>query len=212
MPAQTPSGWRMVSQSMPRATFSSDLAHQQRRHAAGKFDHLDAALHVAARLDERLAVLARVAADEVLEILLQQRFEFEKNARALDGGVSIQPGNAAAAASTASLTCAAVHSGASAMTSPVDGLWTGVVATSLISRHSPPNQTGQGSRVLVILKSSKFQAPSSREAPSIKHQRPCVRRIGAWFLGLLWSLEVGAWMFHFLKMLANIRCNSFASR
>ena len=59
------------------------LAHEQGRHAAGELDHLDAALHVAARLDEGLAVLAGVAADQLIEVLLQQRLEAEEDAGAV---------------------------------------------------------------------------------------------------------------------------------
>ncbi len=55
--AQTPSGWRIIVQSMPAATFSSPVAHQQRRRAARDLDAFDAAPHAAARLVERLAVL-----------------------------------------------------------------------------------------------------------------------------------------------------------
>ena len=66
------------------------------------------------------------------------------------GGVSAQPGKAAAAASTASLTCAAVHIGVSAITSPVEGLWTGVVGTPFTWRHSPPKETGQGSSIVEV--------------------------------------------------------------
>jgi len=45
-------------------------------------------------------------------------------------------------------------------------------------------------------KSTKFQAPSSREIPSSKHQKLRSLNIGAWFLVLLWSLDVGAWFFY----------------
>jgi len=60
-----------------------NLAHQQRRHAQRKLDNLDAALHVTARFNQRLAVFARVAANEVLKIILQQHFEPAKDARPL---------------------------------------------------------------------------------------------------------------------------------
>src|SRR5207249_3279721 len=51
-------------------------------------------------------------------------------------------------ASTAVLTCSKVHIGVSAITSPVEGLCTAVVATPSTSRHSPPHQTGQGSSLV----------------------------------------------------------------
>jgi hypothetical protein len=50
------------------------------------------------------------------------------------------------------------------MTSPVDGLKTGVVAPLGGVRHSPPMKEGQGRRMEVMQrKSSKHQDPSSRE-------------------------------------------------
>lgn len=60
------------------------LPHQQRRHAARKLDHLDAALHVPARLGERFAVLAGVAPHQLVEVFFEQLPELEQNARALD--------------------------------------------------------------------------------------------------------------------------------
>ena len=44
MPAHTPTGWRIVSQSTCRAMFASDLTHEQAGDAAGELDDLDAAL------------------------------------------------------------------------------------------------------------------------------------------------------------------------
>lgn len=47
-----------------------------------------------------------------------------------------------------------------------------------------------------VRKSSKHQAPSSRETPSTKHQVAVSRAtIGIWMLWFLWCLELGAWMF-----------------
>jgi hypothetical protein len=45
----------------------------------------------------------------------------------------------------------------------------------------------------VSVRSSKIQAPRYGEAPSTKHQM--TRRFGAWMLGLLWILDLGAWSF-----------------
>src|SRR5262249_36761255 len=44
--------------------------------------------------------------------------------------------------------------------------------------------------------SSKFQAPSSRETSSSKHQRARVRNVGVLLLVVLWMLELGVWSFH----------------
>jgi UDP-N-acetylglucosamine--N-acetylmuramyl-(pentapeptide) pyrophosphoryl-undecaprenol N-acetylglucosamine transferase len=47
-----------------------------------------------------------------------------------------------------------------------------------------------------VFKSSNIQPPTSREIPSSKHQTVARAGVfGAWFLVLLWSLEVGAWNF-----------------
>jgi hypothetical protein len=47
-----------------------------------------------------------------------------------------------------------------------------------------------------VLKSSKFQAPSSRETSSSNHQVAMrAGGFGIWMLVLLWSLEFGAWSF-----------------
>jgi UDP-N-acetylglucosamine--N-acetylmuramyl-(pentapeptide) pyrophosphoryl-undecaprenol N-acetylglucosamine transferase len=47
-----------------------------------------------------------------------------------------------------------------------------------------------------VLKSSKFQAPSSRETSSSNHQVAMrTGGFGIWMLALLWSLDVGAWSF-----------------
>ena len=75
--------WRKAS-SLLVPDVLQGLAHQQRGHTAGELDHLDAALHVAARFDERLAMLARVAADDVLKIFVHQHLETAKNPRAFD--------------------------------------------------------------------------------------------------------------------------------
>src|SRR6266513_572020 len=69
---------------------------------------------------------------------------YRKNKRARStGGVSRHAGNASAAAFTARSTCSFVHAGTSAMTSPRDGLKTGVRSTPEISRHSPSINAGQ---------------------------------------------------------------------
>jgi hypothetical protein len=44
-------------------------------------------------------------------------------------------------------------------------------------------------------RSSKFQAPSSREAPNLKLQIHARTRFEIWCLGFLWSLVLGIWSF-----------------
>jgi hypothetical protein len=50
------------------------------------------------------------------------------------------------------------------------------------------------------MKSAKFQAPNSKEAPSTKSQKETDELVGpvnfgAWSLEFLWSLELGVWSF-----------------
>jgi hypothetical protein len=46
------------------------------------------------------------------------------------------------------------------------------------------------------MKSTKFQAPTSREAPNFKIQLGMqIAHFEAWCLEFLWSLDVGAWCF-----------------
>src|SRR6476646_10617320 len=42
------------------------------------------------------------------------------------------------------------------------------------------------------MRSSKFQVPSSKEAPNSNLQSP---PFGNWSLGFIWSLELGTWSF-----------------
>jgi hypothetical protein len=44
-------------------------------------------------------------------------------------------------------------------------------------------------------RSSKFQAPSSREVPNFKFDKGHLNPLGAWCLKFLWCLDVGAWSF-----------------
>ena len=68
-----------------------NLAHEQRRDAAGELDHLDAAPHVATGFHEGLAVLAGDELGEGLEMVFEQHLEAEEDAGAL-GGRGVGPG------------------------------------------------------------------------------------------------------------------------
>ena len=167
------------------------LAHHQRRHAAGELDHFHAALHVAARFDERFAVLARVAAHEVLEIFLQQHFEFEEYPRAFDrrrfhpawkrGGGGFD---------------GSVHVGCGA-----DGTFGDDFADGWIENRRACNfrlkpftadEIGTGFKSGKHIK--KLQAPSSNIQRSSKLQSPIpTLRCPFWSLVLGASLELGCW-------------------
>ena len=73
MPAQTPTGWRSVCVSTCGADVLRVLALQQVRDAAGELDHLDAALHRAHRVGQRLAVLLGDERGELLLVFLAVR-------------------------------------------------------------------------------------------------------------------------------------------
>ena len=60
------------------------VAHQQRRDAAGVFDVLDPAIHAAARFGKRLAMFARDALADAIEVFLHQLPVAEEQTRALD--------------------------------------------------------------------------------------------------------------------------------
>src|SRR3954447_18252571 len=143
MPTQTPRGWRIVSQSIPRATFSivSPLSKEGTPQA-------NSTISILRRTSPRDSVKV-LPCSRVLQRVISSNFSssivLKRNStRARStGGVSHQGGNAASAASTASFTCAAVHIGVSAITSPVEGLYTGEVSTLRSSCHSPLTKTGQ---------------------------------------------------------------------
>ena len=83
MPAQTPIGWRMVWQSMPRGHVLERIAHHQAGHAAAHFHHLDGAAHFAARVVERLAVFGGQHARQLLRVLFEKIFEAVEHLHAI---------------------------------------------------------------------------------------------------------------------------------
>ena len=87
-------------------------------------------------------MLARDALAKAVEIPFDNLPVRKKTRARSTGGVSRQAGKAAAAASAAAFTSAAPPAGHSAITSPVEGLKTGVVG-SLGSIHSPLMNSGQ---------------------------------------------------------------------
>src|SRR5207244_8508448 len=82
------------------------FTHEQRWDAAGELDHLDASANVASRFSQRLAMLARVTPNEIIEMFFEQRLETKENAGsfgwrrfrpareslggALDGGIDLR--------------------------------------------------------------------------------------------------------------------------
>ncbi len=73
--------------------------------------------------------------------------------------------------------------------------------SALAPWHAPESAAEIAESILrslgqTVLKSSKHQAPSSREIPSSNNQTVARAGIfGVWCLVLLWSLELGAWSF-----------------
>jgi len=122
MPAQTPSGWRIASQSMPRAMFSNTSPIRSDGTPQAN-STISMPRFTSPRDSTRVLPCSRV-----LHLTRSSKFSSSsvlnrKKMRARSvGGVSHQAGKAAAAASTASSTCWAVQRGVSAMTSPVEGL------------------------------------------------------------------------------------------
>src|SRR6185436_8281402 len=60
-----------------------ELAFEQMRNPARELDHLDAPRDFTARVGEHLAMLARDDRGEIVDVLVEQRFEFEQHTRAL---------------------------------------------------------------------------------------------------------------------------------
>jgi hypothetical protein len=57
------------------------------------------------------------------------------------------------------------------------------------------------------MKSTKFQAPTSREAPNFKIQLEMqIAHFEAWCLEFLWSLDVGAWSLKQVLPKADVVC------
>ncbi len=101
------------------------VAHQQRRRAAGHLDALDAAADAAARLVERLAVLGRDDAGELLEVLFEQLPELEhRRGRGRRAASRSTPGKPSWRPRRRRRRPQPVESGVFAITSPRAGLWT----------------------------------------------------------------------------------------
>ncbi len=62
IPAQTPTGWRVVSLSTLLSDVRQRVSHDEARDAAGELDDFDAALNGCLGFGKRLAMLARDAA------------------------------------------------------------------------------------------------------------------------------------------------------
>ena len=77
----------------------------------------------------------------------------------------------------------------------------GKIQAALAKWHAPNAAAEIAESILrsvgqTVFKSSKHQAPTSREIPTSNNQKTVQARVfGAWFLALLWMLEVGAWSF-----------------
>jgi hypothetical protein len=138
MPATTPSGWRSVQLSMPVETWSVKSPLSSCGNAAGEFDDVDAARHLALRVGEHLAVLDGDGAGQVVLVLVHQLQELEHDAGAADGR-RVGPGRKGGlAAATAALTSAALASSTRPVTSPVAGLVTGWWRLDVPAWRAPP--------------------------------------------------------------------------
>src|SRR3954463_4567115 len=158
MPTQTPSGMLMVSQSTPRAMFRSESP----KSSVGMpqaYSMFSMPRKIEPRASAWVLPCSRETVWQSLSKFASTSWRYLKKTRARStGGVSRQAGKAAAAASTAALTSAGPPAGHSAMTSPVDGLKTGVLGIFGCD-HSPPTKLGQGVR---FMKRGKLQAPTAK--------------------------------------------------
>ena len=122
MPTQTPNGWCIVSQSTPRARFSSvsPIRSVGMPQAYSMFSM--SAISAAARFGEGLTMLAGDELADVIEVFFHQLAITKKEARALDRRC-IAPGGKGRGCSFDGLVHnSSPHIGTSAMTSPREGL------------------------------------------------------------------------------------------
>ena len=138
MAAQTPTGWRNVSQSTAVATFSSTRPCIVWGIAEGRLDHLDRAADLGPRVGEGLAHLPRDRSRHLVLVRLQHLPEPEQPAGALDRRAAAPGGKAARAAATAASTSAAPDSGTRASDSPVAGLLTSRCSVPADGTQRPP--------------------------------------------------------------------------
>ncbi len=126
MPTHTPSGWRMASQSMPRAMFSSTSPIIN--DGTPSANSMTSMPRFTSPRDSTSVlpcsrVLLRTMSSKLSSISILNRPRIRARST---GGVSIHAGNAACAASTAALASARLPTGHSEITSPMEGLKTGV--------------------------------------------------------------------------------------
>ena len=167
MPTHTPSGRRIDSQSMPRAMLGriSPIKSEGIPHANSTISIPRRMLPRASisvlpcSRETRAASSSKASSSSILK---------RKNTRARSvGGVSAHAGNAAAAASTASSTTLASHIGVSAITSPREGLKTGVVSTPETVRHWPAMKLGTEEREARGVIALRFMLPDEREMRAV---------------------------------------------
>ena len=97
------------------------LALEQVRGAAGELDDLEAALDLAARVVDRLAVLGGDDAGELAGAGGEQLAEAEQDVRALGSDCALHASKPAVAAATARSTSAALANATRRVTAPVAG-------------------------------------------------------------------------------------------
>ncbi len=130
IPAHTPTGWRMVSQSIPLATCSRE-SPMSRVGAPQANSTTSIPRRTDPRASSRVLPCSRVTRRDNASKFSSRRCTYLNRIRARSTtGVSDQPGSAARAARTAESTSASPHMGVLAMTLPSEGLKTGSVVPS----------------------------------------------------------------------------------
>ena len=128
MPATTPSGSRKENESTPAETWSEYSPLSRVRDAAGELDHLEAALDLAQRVGDHLAVLVGDQPGELVGLAVDQLAEGEQDlASACSASVCDHSSKALSAARPRRRTSRWLGSTTSACCSPVAGLKTGAV-------------------------------------------------------------------------------------
>ena len=86
MPTQTPRGWRMLWESIPLATFSSDSPIIKLGMPHGDFDHLNGTADFGFRVIKSFAVFARKSGGEFDGMFFEQVFELVERLYAVNNG------------------------------------------------------------------------------------------------------------------------------
>ncbi len=182
MPTTTPSGWRSVWQSMPRAIFSNDSPISKEGMPQANSTTSIPRLRSPRASDSVLPCSVEMPRQSSSKASSNKIFTRNSTWARSFGGVSRHIGKAALAAATTSFTSAGPHIGTVAMTLPRDGLKTWLLPLPATSFHFPPTYKGQLASTDALMSGGIRTEPSGqgRRTASRSHRRPIPRRSSPW--------------------------------